>query len=261
MPRVVPSDVVTYIEEAFRHHNPAQVLQQGISAPLASLLAMVDRVPDELLALSGRDFAQFLASAETIRDALTQWRSGSDHARNWQIPYAPVVTIRDLLRQCPDDTTSPQTAALAFVSDVALRESIRLDISGAHRDLTQAEWKGATVLAGSAIEALLLWALQEFEKKKSGSVAAAVAALRPKPLGHDPGADLEGQGWHLHEYVEVAAHLKLIEDDTAKLVRLAKDFRNLIHPGRAARLGQKCDRSTALTALAAVEAVARDLTP
>jgi len=55
--------------------------------------------------------------------------------------------------------------------------------------------------------------------------------------------------------------LKLISDDTAKLVRLAKDFRNLIHPGRAARLGQKCDRATALGALAAMEAVARDLAP
>jgi hypothetical protein len=51
------------------------------------------------------------------------------------------------------------------------------------------------------------------------------------------------------------AILKLIEDDTAKLVRRAKDFRNLIHPERAARLRQRCDRSTALTALAAVEAV------
>ena len=27
--------------------------------------------------------------------------------------------------------------------------------------------------------------------------------------------------------------MKLIKDDTAKLVRLAKDIRNLIHPGRA----------------------------
>jgi hypothetical protein len=80
-------------------------------------------------------------------------------------------------------------------------------------------------------------------------------------LNYDPGADLEGQGWHLHQYVEVAAHLQIIKADTATLVRLTKDFRNLIHPGRAARLGQKCDRSTALAALAAVEAVARDLTP
>ncbi len=75
----------------------------------------------------------------------------------------------------------------------------------------------------------------------------------------NPGSDLEGPGWHLHEYVEVAAHMGVIKPDTATLVRLAKDFRNLIHPGPAARLGQKCDRATALGALAAVEAVARDL--
>jgi hypothetical protein len=55
--------------------------------------------------------------------------------------------------------------------------------------------------------------------------------------------------------------LKLITGDTAQLVRLAKDARNLVHPGRAARLDQKCNRATALTALAAVEAVADDLTP
>ncbi|MCI1909012.1 MAG: hypothetical protein LKI99_04780 [Acetobacter fabarum] len=42
-------------------------------------------------------------------------------------------------------------------------------------------------------------------------------------------------------------------------ILIAKDFRNLIHPGRAQRLGQVCDRATALTALAAVESIARDL--
>jgi hypothetical protein len=113
------------------------------------------------------------------------------------------------------------------------------------------------VLAGSAIEALLLWFLQEYEMKKSGSVGAAVVALlRVKLLNRDPGEDLDGPRWHLHEYVEVAAHLGIINPDTATLVRLAKDFRNLIHPGRAARREQKCDLSTALAALSAMEAVA-----
>ena len=92
-------------------------------------------------------------------------------------------------------------------------------------------------------------------------MTTAVATLVGKTLKANPGADLEGPGWHLHEYVEVAAHMGVIKPDTATLVRLAKDFRNLIHPGRAARLGQKCDRATALGALAAVEAVARDLAP
>jgi hypothetical protein len=67
--------------------------------------------------------------------------------------------------------------------------------------------------------------------------------------------------WGLAQYVEVSAHLKLVKPETATLVKLAKDFRNHIHSGRAARLQQKCDRSTALAAPAAVEAVARGLTP
>ena len=93
------------------------------------------------------------------------------------------------------------------------------------------------------------------------TTTAVTSLLGTKAFSRDPGADLEGPGWHLHEYIEVAAHLGIVKPDTATLVRLAKDFRNLIHPGRAARLGQKCDRATTLGALAAVEAVARDLTP
>jgi hypothetical protein len=46
---------------------------------------------------------------------------------------------------------------------------------------------------------------------------------------------------------------------TATQAKLAKDFRNPIHPGRAARLEQKCQRPDALSALAALEHVVRDL--
>ena len=73
----------------------------------------------------------------------------------------------------------------------------------------------------------------------------------------DPDANIEK--WDLHEYTEVAAQLGIIKADTAAQVRLARTVRNLIHPGRAQRLGQKADRFTALSALAAVEGIARDL--
>ena len=63
----------------------------------------------------------------------------------------------------------------------------------------------------------------------------------------------------MHHYVEVATHLAIIKPDTATEARLAKDFRNLIHPGRAQRLAQKCDRGTALSSVAALELVVRDL--
>ncbi len=128
-------------------------------------------------------------------------------------------------------------------------------------DLADGRWKGSTLLAGSAVEALLLWGLQRHEQHNPGARASAIKALRVgnSPLTRDPDANPEN--WDLHESTEVAAHLRIITADTASQVRLARRFRNLIHPGRAQRLGQKPSRSTALTALAAVEAVARDLGP
>ena len=126
--------------------------------------------------------------------------------------------------------------------------------------MTNSEWKGATVLAGSAMEALLLWAIEEHERKAPGSISTAATALvitgaLSQKLDNNP------ERWVLTELIEMARHFTLIKDDTARQARLCKDFRNLIHPGRAKRLGQVCDRGTALSALAAVELVVRDLTP
>jgi hypothetical protein len=68
--------------------------------------------------------------------------------------------------------------------------------------------------------------------------------------------------WDLHQYIEVAADLGLIEPaDTLPQLRLAKDFRNLIHPGRSIRLARACDRPTALAAVAGLGFLIRDLTP
>ena len=272
MPRVVPSDVVVLIDRMFRWasqpvrpgQSPPQLGAQHTSA-VAAVMDAVEHVPDALLALSGASYTSLIAGLAACRAAVRAWGAGDRVTYLSAVPgfgdQHAVQLIRQALADCPDQFPSPTTTELTFIPEADLRASIRLDISAANQDLAEGKWKGATVLAGSAIEALLLWALQEREKSKPGEVCTAVGALVGQTLHRDPGSDLEGQGWHLHEYLKVAAHLKIITDDTAALVRLAKDFRNLIHPGRAARLGQKCDRSTALAALAAVEAVARDLTP
>src|SRR5262249_1844204 len=155
---------------------------------------------------------------------------------------------------------SPQTAALPFITDEDLRESIRVDISAAYRDYAEGEWKGATVLAGSAMEALLLWGLQREERRQPQSLASAVSALVDQKRMARP-RDQDPETWELQHYIPMAEALGLIKADTLTQAMLARNFRNLIHPGRVARLGQKCDRATALGALAAVEAVARDLNP
>jgi hypothetical protein len=147
-----------------------------------------------------------------------------------------------------------------FITDADLRESIRLDISAANRDAANGEWKGATVLAGSASEAMLLWAIRDAESRANGTISSAITALLAAGmLPQRP--DSNAERWTFTELIEVARQVAVIEEDTATQTRLCKDFRNLIHPGRAARLGQVCDRGTALSALAAVELVARDLKP
>lgn len=65
--------------------------------------------------------------------------------------------------------------------------------------------------------------------------------------------------WGLADYISVATSLNLIKSTTNQQATLAKNFRNLVHPGRAQRLHEVCDRATALTALAAVELIVRDL--
>jgi hypothetical protein len=267
MPRVVPSDVVKAADRIFAHmvtapHSFPSVGPDGVPR-LMALADLVDAVAPELVTLEPEQYAELVACVAYMR-ALDKALLGGHRVIDFNLvgyDRNPVAIVRAAMAACPDEAPAPGTRELQFITDADLRQSIRLDMSAASSNLAQGEWKGATVLAGAAVEALLLWALQERDRKQAGSVAAGVAALRPKTFNRDPGPDLEGPGWHLHEYVEVAAHLKLIEDDTATQVRLAKNFRNLIHPGRAARLNQKCDRATALGALAAVEAVARDLTP
>ena len=131
-----------------------------------------------------------------------------------------------------------------------------MDISTAHNSLANGESKSATVMAGAAIEALLLWALQEHTTRAERDQAAQ-ALMGVGTLTKKPGTNL--QQWVLDQFIEVGAYLAIIDADTAIQARLARNYRNLIHPGRAIRLGQTCDRGTALSAAAAVELVSRDL--
>jgi hypothetical protein len=261
MPRVVPSQVVELIDQLFPQSAVNKKLRIGSGPQSAAVVNLVKEIPPELLALSGQDLSDYyvaltmIENTEQARLALQRGLEVPEHRG-----MSTIFLLRSVLAKCPDEVPAPGTAELLFITDVDLRENIRRDISAANQDIVNGEWKGATVLAGSATEALLLWSVQEAECKSKGAILRAVTALvsaavllqkpHPKP-----------ERWNLGELIEVASHLALVTPDTAIQARLGKDFRNLIHPGpgRAARLGQACDRATALSALAAVEHVVRDL--
>jgi hypothetical protein len=62
----------------------------------------------------------------------------------------------------------------------------------------------------------------------------------------------------LNDLIDDAAERKLISRDTQSQAHLARDARNLVHPGKAARSGASFSKATALTALAAVYRVIGD---
>jgi hypothetical protein len=82
-----------------------------------------------------------------------------------------------LIGEMPDEIPSPATTELSFIGDLDLRNSIRNDISAAYRVLGDGLWKAATVLAGAAAEALLLWAITE--KKSNPDIENARIAVIP----------------------------------------------------------------------------------
>jgi hypothetical protein len=256
MPRVVPSQIVTFIETCFQR-DPASLnlLQLGRAemGQLAGLVELVEKIPDELLLIDGATYAALLSSVCHIRETLKFWTSGQD-MRAWLSPVPayrkhPVTIIYEVLSKCPDRAAVASTAELMFIVDPDFRETLRSDLSEVNRALADGEWKAATVLSGSVAEALLLWKLQSLPPAEISRVSNMVPNLPNKPLDR----------WHLPEYISAAERLNIFTADTIAQCKLAKDFRNLIHPGRARRLGQKCDRGAALSAVASVEHLVREL--
>jgi hypothetical protein len=93
-----------------------------------------------------------------------------------------------------------------------------------------------------------------------GDIRAAITnGLKKEVLRDKPPDDRER--WSLFQFVEVARELSIMKEKTLLAARLCNDYRSLIHPGGAPGLGKKCNRGTALLAVAAVEHVVADLSP
>jgi hypothetical protein len=254
MPRVVPSQIVEFIDTEFpfaRTRQPSSVTHADIDA-LGALVRLTEELPDELRTVSGRNHSSFLRGIETIRGTVTNRIAfaSASHAPLDQRLRNAIADVREILEPLPDEAPSPTTAELSFIPDADLRDSLRNDVGAAYRALHDGLWKASTVLSGAAAEALLRWAIAE--RKSGPEIETARAALIPK-------AHKDPNRWDLDGYIKIARCLGLIAAETEKQADLAREFRNLIHPGRSIRLAKVCDRGTALSALAAVELIVRDL--
>ncbi len=264
MPRIVPSQVVGLIDQMLpgAKDQPDSIdkrfsIARDHAFSVAAIIDLVEQIPSELLVLPSHSYAALVSSVASLRTVLKIW-----NLRDYGIERIPgfgnrnpVTLIRNALAECPDEFPSADFARLTFIEDQELRKNLEIDMSAANQALLNGEWKAATVLSGSVIEALLLWALSQ---RRVTEVEAGVKQVIAKGvLTKNPGPDLEK--WGLQPFIEVAAEVGIISSETAQQARIAQGFRNLIHAGRELRLKQRCDRGTALSGVAAVEHVVRDL--
>lgn len=246
MPYVFPSQVVELMETLFPQlRSGASVsMHDGNLPEVSAILRLCQAIPPECIRLSGGDYSDFVLGIEILESCKHLWstrggvsvpeRAGGKHG---------LTLVYSMLQRCPDEGVATGALELSFISDTEFRSAVQTDISTSNSALHNGEWKAATVLAGATIEALLLCVIQ---------ISPSLPSLTPKPSGPP-------EKWNLSEYIDVAFRLNLITSATVIQAGLAKDFRNLIHPGRAQRNNQRCTRGTALAALAGLELVIADL--
>jgi hypothetical protein len=266
MARVVPSVIVAVIDRAFSWANQADRPQSTTihffeASTLSGIVDLLDKLPDELLTLDQKQYANFLLARAALRHEVEVFSTGTKELRFWPRPgdRDALCFVRHVLACCTDEAPVSGSNELAFIDDEQLRSSLRLDLGSVESALRNGEWKAVTVLGGSLVEALLLWAISCRQDDNPDATQACVdrasrtVTFRTRQDPKDP------ETWDLIHYIEVARELGAISEGTASQARLAKDFRNLIHPGRERRTGGQCDRATALSAVAAVEHVMRNL--
>ncbi|MFQ5692629.1 MAG: hypothetical protein ACE5IM_06255, partial [Nitrospinota bacterium] len=172
MPRVVPSQVVAVIDQLFpgaidQLNNPGKELKLDIGASdkLTAIVDLIDKIPHELLILQADQYTNLVASIGAIRNSLAMWKARGaigilGHMSGLR-KLNPVTLIRQALVECPDEYPPEETAESSFITNDELRKNLRNDLAVTQKALSNGEWKPATVLAGSIVEALLLWKLEQ----------------------------------------------------------------------------------------------------
>jgi hypothetical protein len=240
--RIIPSQVVQATNQLFggesRNELNIGMIQYSHRHNVKTILSLLDQIPSSLITLEFNEYMQYLQSCAALTSAVALWNAGQYQAAENAGGSDPIARIRRLLLKCPDEIP-PAYPEFAFVSDDDVRDAVTEAARAAWVNFQAQQWLGATVFAAVAIESLLLWAL----KQESTSASEREA--------------LDKQ--HLADFIKRGEDTKLLRSGSADQARLAKDARNLIHPGRVAREGTSCDKGSALAALAGLERVAIDL--
>jgi hypothetical protein len=187
MARLVPSEVVRIIDDYFQFASKPdkpdkQHARLGIKqiGRCSAIVALIDQLPQELIAVAPADYANFMASSARLRANVN---AAMIRGESYTFYGESIWALRHALSQCPDSPGSNAGGNLRFIRQKALRDDLHRDLLEAQNALTEGRWKAATVLGGSIIEALLVWKLSNVPRIKLQAAVNSViwqpAALRP----------------------------------------------------------------------------------
>src|SRR6266851_7002911 len=208
MPKVLPSQVVNAIDSMFgpaRNELDSRAIAHAYRAEVHALLCLLDEVPSELVDLSSADYLEYSRCRAVLATSLALWNVGDTRPARDVGGKDAVERIRRLMKQCHDELPPPEPE-LPFISDTDVRLGIEDRIHAAWTDFNAREWMGASVFAGAALEALLLWALKQV------------------PLANTPKRPLDRL--HLTDLISLAVSNGVIDAGTEQQAGLAKDARN-----------------------------------
>jgi len=247
MSAIVPSEIVRFIDRVFPDLNHGYGVEY--SGLYLGLSTMVDQLDSSVLPADPQLRSELTAAVSHIRFQVQIWISMGSGTRTYRdVPgfksQSALAIIRRIMEQCPDSLVPQAVQGLEFVADQQYRETLRSDLSEVETNINSHQWKAATVLGGSFIEAILLDSLKIVEAQ------AVSATLAPnKPL----------ENWDLKNYLNVAQELQIIGPTAYKWGDDARDFRNFIHPGKSLREAKDCTMAVALGVRAALQHVLEDL--
>jgi hypothetical protein len=123
-----------------------------------------------------------------------------------------------------------------FITDEQFRSTLETDFREMQTCAANEAWKAVYVLAGSLLEAVLL------------DYFLAIGATKPDP-----------RKMTLDQLIDAGQALGVLSERTSQLSSALKSYRNLIHPGRAMRLGETADRDGAIVAQSLVSIVVKEI--
>jgi hypothetical protein len=133
----------------------------------------------------------------------------------------------------------PEQSLFRFITDDDFRSSLENDLTELEAAKNAGAWKCVHVLAGSIIEAVLIDYL---------------LAVKYNRLDDD-----SILGMDLGKCIKACQAERILDEDAEKICTVIKNFRNLIHPGRIKRLGERVDSEGAAMAEAIVKRIVGDV--